>query len=75
MVRQEECPGSCSLHGACSKKLAEPNPTCACFSGFTGERCETRTVDFCLNQCGGRGTCHPPGYCHCDPGYWGAACE
>ena len=38
-----------------------------------GDACETKTNDWCLVGCSGRGKC-VRGFCHCRPPYYGLGC-
>lgn len=60
-----ECPMKCSQNGKCN-----PDGSCSCFTGYTGEACQ----DFCPNLCSAQGHC-TDGACLCLAGWTGVDCS
>ncbi|KAG2436914.1 hypothetical protein HXX76_006433 [Chlamydomonas incerta] len=71
------CPGRCSGRGVCFRWEHEQYPRCMCAKGYNGTECATvDSSEACWfsPDCGGRGACKG-GFCHCQPGFWGAGCH
>ncbi|KAL0938630.1 putative phytase [Colletotrichum truncatum] len=59
---------ACSTNGYCQDNALG----CACFSGFTGDKCDQFQ---CTDNCSGRGECVGPNQCKCENGWGGLHCS
>ncbi|KAI8309194.1 hypothetical protein K4K61_001968 [Colletotrichum sp. SAR11_59] len=59
---------ACSGNGYCEENALG----CACFAGFTGDKCD---VFQCTDNCSGRGECVGPNQCKCQDGWGGLHCS
>ena len=73
-LNMKSCPGQCNGQGVCIQLTDNPNATCLCYRGFSGNACETQHEHLCYGNCLGRGTC-VNGFCHCESGYFGIGCH
>lgn len=63
---------SCNERGRCVD-AGGGLPQCVCAPFFTGPSCQLDDPSHCPLNCSGRGRCDG-GFCHCQAGWWGAAC-
>ncbi|TQN64077.1 3-phytase [Colletotrichum shisoi] len=61
---------ACSGNGYCQEKLNAPG--CACFAGFTGDKCDAFR---CTDDCSAHGECVGPDLCKCASGWGGIHCS
>ncbi|KAE9574586.1 3-phytase [Colletotrichum fructicola] len=59
---------TCSGNGYCEENALG----CACFAGFTGDKCDAFQ---CTDNCSGRGECVGPNQCKCQDGWGGLHCS
>ncbi|KAF4843179.1 3-phytase [Colletotrichum siamense] len=59
---------ACSGNGYCEENALG----CACFAGFTGDKCDAFQ---CTDNCSGRGECVGPNQCKCQDGWGGLHCS
>lgn len=77
-----DCPGSCSQHGLCERSVRAKGvlgpSRCVCAEGWGGRGGDCSKAEpelVCPGACSGRGVCTDRGWCHCQPGSYGADCS
>ncbi|PNW87153.1 hypothetical protein CHLRE_02g111150v5 [Chlamydomonas reinhardtii] len=72
LLPMDKCKDRCNERGRCVD-AGGGLPQCVCAPFFTGPSCQLDDPSHCPLNCSGRGRCDG-GFCHCQAGWWGAAC-